>query len=67
MGFNYYDCRAGVLDHQPPITWEGGCGLWGFLQATKAYVVKDPTFGLVGYGCEVKSTPETALSFRTMA
>jgi len=58
MGFNYYDCRAGVLDHEPPITWEGGCGLWGFLQAIKAYVVKDPTFGLVGYGCDVKSTPE---------
>jgi hypothetical protein len=58
MGFNYYDCRAGVLDHQPPITWEGGCGLWGFLQATKAYVVKDPAFGLIGYGCEVMSTSE---------
>lgn len=58
MGFNYYDCRAGVLDHEPPITWEGGCGLWGFLQAIKAYVVKDPTFGLIGYGCDVKSMPE---------
>src|SRR6185312_10141584 len=58
MGFNYYDCRAGVLDHEAPITWEGGCGLWGFLQAVKAYVVKDPTFGLVGYGCEVKPAAE---------
>jgi len=59
MGFNYYDCRAGVLDHEAPITWEGGCGLWGFLQAIKSYVVKDPTFGLVGYGCEVKRASET--------
>jgi len=59
MGFNYFDCRAGVLGHEPPITWEGGCGLWGFLQAMKAYVVKDPTFGLIGYGCEVKSRPES--------
>lgn len=58
MGFNYYDCRAGVLDHQPPISWEGGCGLWGFLQAIKAYVVKDPAFGLTGYGCDVRNTPE---------
>ena len=28
-------------------------GLYGFLKAAKAYVVKDESFGLVGYGCRV--------------
>jgi hypothetical protein len=57
MGFNYFNCEAGVLDHEPPNTWEGGCGLWGFLQAIKSIVVRDPTFGIVGYGCEVEESP----------
>lgn len=54
MGFNYFDCRAGVTDYDPPNTWEGGCGLWGYLRGVKAYVVEDPAFGIVGYGCRVE-------------
>jgi hypothetical protein len=58
MGFNYFDCKPGVFGHEPQTTWEGGCGLWGFLQAARSYVVKDPVFGLVGYGCRVEAAEE---------
>ena len=53
MGFNHFICTPGILDNDPPRTFESGSGLWGFLQAAKSYVVHDETFGLVGYGCEV--------------
>jgi hypothetical protein len=55
MGFNFFICTAGIFDHQPPRTFESGSGLWGFLKAAKSYVVKDPTFGEVGYGCKIES------------
>jgi Family of unknown function (DUF5695) len=63
MGFNSFICTPGVFDHEPPRTFEGGCGLWGFLQSAKSYVVKDPTFGLVGYGCRLESTPPSLTVF----
>lgn len=56
MGFNYFNYAPGIFDHEPPITWEGGCGLWGFLQAAKSVVVRDPSFGVVGYGCDVEES-----------
>lgn len=54
MGFNFFICTPGVLDHEPPRTFESGEGLWGFLQAAKSYVMKDDAFGLIGCGCGVE-------------
>ena len=54
MGFNFFISTPGIYDHQPPRTFEGGVGLWGYIEAAKSYVVHDETFGWVGYGCEVK-------------
>jgi hypothetical protein len=56
MGFNYFICTAGRFDSNPPTTFESGTGLWGFLQSAKSYVVKDPSFGLIGYGCRVRAS-----------
>jgi hypothetical protein len=55
MGFNHFICTPGIFDNEPPRTFESGSGLWGFLQAAKSYVVRDETFGLVGYGCAVEA------------
>jgi hypothetical protein len=55
MGFNHFICTPGVLDNDPPRTFESGSGLWGFLQAAKSYVIRDESFGLVGCGCKVES------------
>jgi len=59
MGYNFFICTPGVFDHEPPRTFESGSGLWGFLQSSKSYVVKDPTFGDVGFGCKVEATERT--------
>jgi hypothetical protein len=56
MGYNFFICTPGVFDHEPPRTFENGSGLWGFLQSSKSYVVKDTTFGEVGFGCKVEAT-----------
>lgn len=56
MGYNFFICTPGVFDHEPPRTFESGSGLWGFLQSAKSYVVKDPSFGEVGFGCRVEAT-----------
>ena len=29
--------------------------MWAFLQAAKSYVVNDPSFGWIGYGCRVEN------------
>ena len=54
MGFNYFLCTPGIYDHHPPRTYENGPGLWGYMQGAAAYVLQDPAFGWVGYGCQVK-------------
>ena len=56
MGYNFFICTPGVYDHEPPRTFESGSGLWGFLKSSKSYVVKDPTFGEIGFGCKVEAT-----------
>ena len=38
-------------------------GLWGFLQSSKSYFVKDPSFGEVGYGCKVEATDRDLTAF----
>jgi Family of unknown function (DUF5695) len=59
MGYNFFICTPGVFDHQPPRTFESGPGLWGFLRSAKSYVVKDLSFGEVGFGCQVDATEKT--------
>jgi len=55
MGFGWFKLDPGVFACEPPRTFEGGSGLWAFVQAAKSYVVNDPTFGCIGYGCRVKN------------
>jgi len=55
MGFGWFKLDPGVFACEPPRTFEGGSGLWGFLQAAKSYVVNDPSFGWIGYGCRVEN------------
>ena len=56
MGYNFFICTPGVFGNEPPRTFESGSGLWGFLKSSKSYVVKDPTFGEVGFGCKLEVT-----------
>jgi len=55
MGFGWFKLDPGVFACEPPRTFEGGSGLWAFLQAAKSYVVNDPSFGWIGYGCRVEN------------
>ncbi|MGH9490363.1 MAG: DUF5695 domain-containing protein [Terriglobales bacterium] len=57
MGYNFFICTPGIYDHTPPRTYESGPGLWGYMQGAAAYVLEDPAFGWVGYGCGVQTTP----------
>jgi hypothetical protein len=65
MGYNFFICTPGIYDHQPPRTFESGPGLWGFLKAAKSYVVKDPTFGEVGYGCRLEADDKSVTVYPT--
>jgi len=56
MGYNFFICTPGIFGNEPPRTFESGSGLWGFMKSSKSYVVKDPTFGEVGFGCKVEAT-----------
>ena len=55
MGFGWFKLDPGVFACEPPRTFEGGSGLWAFVQASKSYVVNDPSFGWIGYGCRVEN------------
>jgi hypothetical protein len=55
MGFGWFKLDPGVYACEPPRTFEGGSGLWAFMQAAKSYVVEDPSFGWIGYGCRVEN------------
>jgi hypothetical protein len=57
-GFGWFMVTPGIFTHEPPRTFENGPGLWGFLKATKAYVINDAAFGLIGLGCSLELTPE---------
>ena len=48
LEYNYY--RNGCF------SGEVGMGLYGNLSMLKSYLVQDPDFGLVGYGCAVSET-----------
>jgi hypothetical protein len=58
MGYNFFICTPGIYGNEPPRTFESGSGLWGFLKSSKSYVVKDPVFGEVGFGCKVEATDQ---------
>ena len=58
MGFGWFKLDPGVFGYEPPRTFEGGPGLWGYLRAAKAYIVEDPTFGWIGYGCRLETTAD---------
>ncbi|MGD9930336.1 MAG: DUF5695 domain-containing protein [Mangrovibacterium sp.] len=54
-------------------TLDNGIGQYAFFKSAKSYVVKDESFGLVGYGCtveqsgsKIKITPHDGLSKRLM-
>ena len=55
MGFGWFKLDPGVFACEPPRTFEGGSGLWAFIQGAKSYVVNDPSFGWIGYGCRVEN------------
>jgi hypothetical protein len=55
MGFGWFKLDPGVFACEPPRTFEGGSGLWAFVHGAKSYVVNDPRFGWIGYGCLVEN------------
>ncbi len=56
MGFGWFMYKPGVFNWEPERTFEGGIALWGYLRGAKSYVVQDPVFGLVGYGCTIEAS-----------
>ena len=50
LEYNYY--RNGCF------SGEVGMGLYGNLSMLKSYLVQDPDFGLIGYGCDVTETSD---------
>ena len=58
MGFGWFRLDPGVFTCDPPRTFEGGPGLWGFLLAARSYVVDDPVFGRLGIGCRAEQHGE---------
>lgn len=53
MGFGWYISTPGIAAFHPPRTLDNGIGQFGFFMATKAYVLNNSTFGLMGAGCTV--------------
>ena len=54
MCFSQFVWNPGTFAHYPPVTREGGQGQWGFLQAARAFILRDEAFGLIGAGCRVE-------------
>jgi len=63
MGFNFFISTPGIFGPTPPRTFESGSGLWGFLRSAKSYIVKDPSFGVIGYGCRVDSSEHETTAY----
>jgi len=57
MGFGWFKLDPGTYACEPPRTFEGGPGLYGFLRGAKSYAVHDDIFGLVGFGCRAEASP----------
>ena len=58
MGFGHYVSTPGLQAFDPPRTMDNGIGMFGFFKAAKSYVFRDPSFGLIGAGCDVKTSGE---------
>jgi Family of unknown function (DUF5695) len=56
MGYGWFKLDPGTFSCEPPKTFEGGPGLWGFVRAAKSYIVEDDSFGHVGFGCRVEES-----------
>jgi len=56
MGFGNFSTTPGSFGHENQKTSDGGIGMYGFLKAAKAYVIKDESFGLIGCGCRVQES-----------
>ena len=56
MGFGWFKLDPGTYACEPPRTFEGGPGLYGFLRGAKSYAVHDEAFDLVGFGCRVEAS-----------
>lgn len=56
MGFGHYVSTPGVQAFDPPRTLDGGIGMYGFFKAAKSYVFRDPSFGILGAGCDVSES-----------
>lgn len=54
MGFGNFISAPGVMDHAAQRTLDNGVAQLGFLKAAKSYVIRDESFGLVGFGCRVE-------------
>jgi Family of unknown function (DUF5695) len=63
MGFAHFICTPGVFDFVPPRTLDGGIAQFGFLKAAKSYVIQDDSFGVIGCGCRVESSPAEIRAF----
>jgi len=55
MCFAHFISTRGVFDFTPPRTLDGGIAQFGFLKATKSWVMEDEWFRLIGCGCRVES------------
>jgi len=49
----HVDPRIRAFDE---LSTAGGIGLWGSLQGLGAYLVHDPHFGVIGFGCDVSTS-----------
>ena len=58
MCFAHFISTPGIFDFTPPRTLDGGIAQFGFLKATKSYVIQDDSFGLIGCGCRVESSEQ---------
>lgn len=56
MGFGNFYADPAEMDHEAQRTLDNGVAQLGFLFSTKSYVVDDPSFGRVGFGCLVESS-----------
>lgn len=53
MGFGNFLSSPAIMDHEAQRTLDNGVAQLGFILAAKSYVIDDPSFGLIGFGCRV--------------
>ncbi|HET7841110.1 MAG TPA: DUF5695 domain-containing protein, partial [Terriglobia bacterium] len=58
MGFGNFISDPAMMDHEAQRTLDNGVAQLGYLMAAKSYVLQDPSFGIVGFGCLIKHTQD---------